>query len=224
MRSRLGVVTIGQAPRTDLTPEMRAVMPDVELVEYGALDELDAAEIGALAPEDSDEVLVTLLRDGSGVRVSHARIEPLVQAAIGRAETDDVAATLVVCTGSFGALKHQRTLLFAENLLVHGVVGLNAGQQLGVVCPDPAQRGSALAKWTPHTGEPLTSVASPYTADATGTVATAAADLVERGAAGVVLDCMGYTETMRGAARQHVAVPVILARSLVARVAGEIVA
>ena len=44
---RLGVITIGQTPRVDLTPELQGLLPDVELVERGrcdAFDELNASD------------------------------------------------------------------------------------------------------------------------------------------------------------------------------------
>ncbi len=222
MGSRLGVVTIGQAPRTDLTPELRAHLPATSVVEHGALDEIDDVDSAGLAPSDDTEVLVTRLRDGTPARIGRAAVEPLVERAIARAEDDNVAATLVVCTGTFGALRHQRPVLFAEPLLVHGTLGLTRGGTLGVISPDSGQQDAARAKWSP--GEPLTDVAHPYTADAEWAVGEAANRLAQRGATCVVLDCMGYTEAMRDAARRRASLSVILARSLVGRLAGEIVA
>ena len=47
---RLGAVTIGQSPRTDIIPDLRTVLgAEVEIVEAGALDELAPDEIRALA-------------------------------------------------------------------------------------------------------------------------------------------------------------------------------
>lgn len=47
----LGCVTIGQAPRVDVVPDLVPVLPGTEIIERGALDELDAAEIAALTPQ-----------------------------------------------------------------------------------------------------------------------------------------------------------------------------
>ena len=48
MRRRLGIVTIGQTPRTDVIPEMAEVLgPGVEIVERGALDGLDIPAVAA---------------------------------------------------------------------------------------------------------------------------------------------------------------------------------
>lgn len=46
----LGIVTIGQSPRSDMVPEMLQWLPSsVEVRERGALDGLSAADLEALA-------------------------------------------------------------------------------------------------------------------------------------------------------------------------------
>lgn len=220
--ARLGIVTIGQAPRTDMVPRLRPLLGPVEVVEHGALDPLGAADIAALAPEPGEQVLVSRLRDGTSARLAHDRVEPLVHRAVERAESAGADATLLVCTGSFGAVEHRRPLLFAERLLVHGVAALAAGMRVGVVCPDADQEAMTVDKWRPHTGVPLVACADPYRHDPAPAVAASARRLAARGAQLVVLDCMGYAESARTAA-VAAGVPVVLARSLVARMAAELV-
>ena len=49
--STIGLVTIGQSPRSDVVPDMAAILgPAVEIREAGALDGLARSEIDALAP------------------------------------------------------------------------------------------------------------------------------------------------------------------------------
>lgn len=49
---KLGVVTIGQAPRVDLIPEIKPILgEDVKVVERGALDGLSLKEVEAFYPE-----------------------------------------------------------------------------------------------------------------------------------------------------------------------------
>ena len=70
MKIRVGIVTIGQAPREDVVPDMAELMgPGAEILEGGALDGLTREEIERLAPEGDHEVLVTRLTDGRrGIR------------------------------------------------------------------------------------------------------------------------------------------------------------
>ncbi|MCI2419954.1 AroM family protein [Saccharopolyspora sp. K220] len=222
MPARLGVVTIGQAPRTDMVPEIRPLLGAVDVVEHGALDLLSASEIADLAPEPGAELLVSRLRDGSAVRLSHARLEPHLRQAVLRAEADGVDATLLVCTGTFADFPRQRPLLPAERLLVHGAQAITGGLRVGVVCPEPDQAAMSVEKWLPHTGTPLVEAATPYRAEPDQPVADAAARLADRGAEIVVLDCMGYSASMRSAAVRAAGIPVVLARSLVARLAAEV--
>ena len=72
MRQRkiLGAVTIGQAPRVDITGDIMPLLPEhVELREYGALDDFTLEEVQArFAPGEGDEVLVSRMRDGRQAR------------------------------------------------------------------------------------------------------------------------------------------------------------
>ncbi len=223
MKDRLAMVTIGQSPRSDMVPEMLPYLPETDIVEYGALDDLSAAGIADLAPTPDSGVLVSRLRDGSSARLARDRMEPLVRQAILRAE-EAAEATLLVCTGEFEDFPHRRPLLTAERLLVNGVAGLAHGLRLGVVCPEPDQAAMSEEKWRALAGAGLlVEAASPYRQAAEWAVAAAARRLSERGAEIVVLDCMGYTESMRSAAVVAAGVPVVLARALVARMAAEVV-
>ena len=226
---RLGVVTIGQSPRIDMVPELSGWLPPVEVVERGALDGLSGAEIAHMAPSaGATHVLTTRLCDGSSVVLDHDAVVGRVESAIGWLEQAGVDATLVVCTGEFPDLAHKGPLLLAERLFVSGVEGLCGGDTkggvLGVVCPLPQQIAMSLAKWAGVAARVEVAAATPYDGGTPAAVAAAAADLAGRGARWIVLDCMGYTDAMRAAARQKSGVPVLLARSVVARLAGEVVA
>ena len=114
---RLGAVTIGQSPRTDIIPELRTVLgAEIEIVEAGALDGLAPEEIRALAPVGGDTVLVTRLRDGSGVRVGHQHVVPRL---VRRVEeiAAQVDAVLLLCTGSFHPFRTEIPVLYPERLL-----------------------------------------------------------------------------------------------------------
>lgn len=227
---RLGVVTIGQTPRIDMVPELSGWLPPVEVVERGALDGLSGSEIARMAPPaGAKHVLTTRLTDGSSVVLDHDAVVSRVENAIGWLEQAGVDATLVVCTGEFQDLAHERPLLLAERLFVSGVEGLCGGDTkgggvLGVVCPLPQQIAMSFAKWAGVAARVEVAAATPYDGGTPASVAAAAADLAGRGARWIVLDCMGYTDAMRAAARQESGVPVLLARSVVARLAGEVVA
>ncbi|MEW2544270.1 AroM family protein [Streptomyces sp. NPDC047002] len=229
----LGLVTIGQAPRDDLRPDAEPLLPGVRLIEHGALDEEDfsgAAEAGtrsALAPEPGEAPLVSRLRDGRSVVLGHGAVVPRIERAVARAERDGAAATLVLCTGHFPSVRSARPLLYAEPLVQHAVAALVGEDPVGLVCPRDDQAGDVGERWARLLPGRVTAAgANPYAPrdEAVGLVAAAAGELVGAGARWLVLDCIGYTEEMRRAAARAAGRPVLLARSLAVRAAGEAVA
>lgn len=219
---KLGVITIGQSPRTDMVPEMVQWLGTVEVMERGALDGLSATEIAALHPDATDYTLVTRLRDGSSVVIAKRHIIPRIQQAIDELEEAGVDATVLVCTGTFPAFAHRKPLLFAERLLVEGVRAIAGGSRLGILCPLAAQEGLTREKWESVAGHLHVASASPYGHG--GELEAAAHVLREAGVDYVVLDCMGYTQGMKEQVRQMTGVPVLLARSIVARLVAEVIA
>lgn len=224
---RIGVVTIGQSPRDDMLPEMRPHW-HATVREAGALDDLAAAELTALADGAAsagpdEEVLTSRLRDGGSLTFTRSAVLPLVQQRIDQLEAAGVAATLLVCTGTFPPLRHTRPLHTAESLLVPAVGALAGGRPVGVICPLPAQREPSVAKFAGTAPRIGTADADPYGAGRDAFAAAGRA-LVADGCELLVLDCMGYTEQHRVWVAAASGVPVVLARSVVARLFGEVVA
>ena len=96
-RTRIAGITVGQAPRTDMTADLESRLSStLELVQYGALDDLTVNDVERdLAPEPGDEVLVSRMRDGSQVTFSGTKVLPLVQERIDQAEREGARAIIV---------------------------------------------------------------------------------------------------------------------------------
>ncbi|HSN10757.1 MAG TPA: AroM family protein [Propionibacteriaceae bacterium] len=219
--TKLGVVTIGQAPRPDMVPEMARHWAGVEVVERGALDDLTPTQVRASEVREGDEVLTSRMRDGSSAVFGRDLALPGLQAAITGLEEEGCDAVLLVCTGVFPPFQHERPLYRASPLIVSGVEGLADGV-VGVICPLPEQQADSVAKFASRTV--LTAVADPYGASS-DVFAAAASDLVARGAEMIVMDCMGYTAAHRDLVRDAApGIPVVTARSVVARLVAEVVA
>lgn len=223
----LGLLTIGQSPRADgLAREVQACAgPGITAIERGALDGLTPADVAALAPREDDYHLITLLRDGTAVQVRKAAILDRLQAQLTALETEHgVAATLLVCTGAFPPFRHAKPLLQPQAALYGAVLGLAGGGRIGALLPLAAQREQARAKWREFgVADPVLAEASPYGADPCAAVASAAGAAREAGATILFLDCFGYDLAMRDAARAAFGGPVVLARSLAARLAAELI-
>src|SRR5215471_7518465 len=79
----LGTLTIGQAPRPDVTPILDRYVPtSVKRIHRGLLDGLSRDEIaGAYAAKAGEAVLVTRLSDGSSVQLSAQKVHSALQVA-----------------------------------------------------------------------------------------------------------------------------------------------
>lgn len=226
----LGLVTIGQAPRTDLRVDIEPLLGEVRHVEHGALDRdrFEGPEgertRAAVAPVPGESPLISRLRDGSSIQLGHDALAPRMRDAVARCESDGASATLLLCTGNFPPVPAGRPLLYAEPLVQQGVRAIAGPAPVGVICPLPAQREDVGRRWAALLDGPVcVEAADPYGSDALAEVAAAARRAVAAGSEWIVLDCIGYTESMRRAATRAAgpAAPVLLARALAVRLAAE---
>lgn len=216
--SVIAAVTIGQSPREDAVPELQRFAPGARFIEAGALDTLDAAAIAARAPRGGDFPLVTRLRDGRSVVVGEHAITPLVQAAIRRVE-GDADLVIVLCTGEFD-VSCRRSLLFPGRVLASTVAAVHGGRPVVILAPHEDQVALVGDRWRARGVEATVLAASPYADADFESIGRRARDT---GATLVVMDCLGYTLAMKAAVAAASGLPTILVRSLVARVAAELV-
>lgn len=222
----VGILTIGQAPRADgLGAEVQQVLGErYRVVERGALDGLTGKQVATMEPAPGEYRLVTLLADGTPVQIGKPAVLALLQRQIERLEVDDqVAATLLLCTGAFPPFRHDRLLLQPQAALYGTVSGLAAGDRVAAMLPLESQRTQHAGKWAGVGIDPLLVVADPYGPEPERAVAAAAAEAGEAGAKVLFLDCFGYSLAMGEAARHAFAGPVVVARSLAARLLMELV-
>jgi protein AroM len=227
MGVRVGLLTIGQAPRQDgLGREIANLLGSgVEITERGALDELVPNALLDLATSQGDRPLITRLRDGSSTMVSEAGVMPLLQSQLDRLERDDgVTATLLLCSRAFPPFKHQRLLLQPHEALRSAVWHMANGQHLATVVPVADQLEGLRREWaTAGVTDVDFFVANPYGPDAIGQVAVTAQKARKAGARLLFLNCFGFDMAMRETARTNLGGPVVTARSLAARLLAELV-
>ena len=161
---KIGAITIGQAPRTDITRDILPLLPDyMTLTEYGALDDMTYEEVmSQFAPSEDDEVLVSRMRDGRQAKFTERFIRPLVQQKIDQAEAEGVSAIILFCTGVFPEFRHQ--VLFIEpQPLFHAIAAKLAGnQKIGILVPEPDQVEQAYHTWGKSGISIEATSASPY--------------------------------------------------------------
>lgn len=222
---KLGTLTIGQAPRADITPILDAVIGnDVPRLHAGVLDGLSRDEIiRDFGPRPGEALLVTKLLDGSSVTIARASTEAAAQAKLDALEAQGCSTILMLCTGHFATLSCRTArLVEPDRILPATVAALIQGARLGIVVPILEQIASEAGKWRPLGQEPLYAAASPYAAPGPE-LGEAARDLATRGAQILLLDCMGFVEAHRRHATEATGLPVILSNSLIAKLVSEIV-
>ena len=221
--TRVGLITVGQAPRNDVVPDMAAILgADVHIVEAGALDGLSREQIARLAPEGDDEILVTRLADGSSVFVGKSKMIPLVEARIAALEIKGVALNALLCTGEFPKLAATRPLLEPQQLLLGLLRAMTFPGRLGVLTPSERHVPQTTERWRRSGFDAVVAPLSPYQEDDPAAVRGAAGTLRAGGAGLVVMDCIGFRRKTRDEVAHLVGAPALVANLLVARVAAEL--
>lgn len=217
--TKMGLVTIGQSPRTDITPDIVDQLPDeLEVVEAGALDEFDSqAEVReAVGPREGEPIFVTRMRDGSSVTVDRASVIDLVQARIHEL-AEDVSTIAVLCTGDFPDFEADVPILEPSDLLHGWASSIVDGGTIGVLMPKAEQLDQTFDKWEGF--DVVAAAGSPYTDE---DEVTPAAEAIGTDVDIVVMDCMGYTPGMKATVRETTGAGVLLGRSVLAKTATEV--
>lgn len=223
MKRKLGAITIGQSPRNDVIPEMLPYLGEnVEVIEVGALDGLTYEEILKFIPEKDDYVLVSKLRDGRSVKFAEKYILPRLQSCIEKLESEGTDVILFICTGVFPDIfKSSKPILYPQKIL-HGVMPTLVDKgKVAVITPDKDQVIQSQKKWNETGVDVLAIHGSPYSKE--DEIANAIEELKKHKSLDVVvLDCIGYNQSMKNRISNETNLPVVLARTVVARVIGEI--
>lgn len=219
----LTFLTIGQAPRPDLSEAIEAHLPMTTDVRHaGVLDGLSRtgaeARFGAVKGRAT---LLSRLADGSAVTLDAEAVGAGLQACVDRAEDGGADVVVLLCTGEFPGLRTRRARLVEPDALVTGyVASVLRGSQVGVIVPLPEQVTEAREKWRAVVPAPAFATASPYADDASALCAAARAHL-EAGATALMLDCMGYGSRHRRALRAAgITVPVLTPGAVVGAALG----
>jgi protein AroM len=221
----LGTLTIGQAPRADITPILNAALPPgARTLHAGVLDGLSLEQIQArYCPRPGEPMLVTRLLDGSSVRLDKAAIRETLIARLRKLEEQGCTVILILCTGEFHGLSSSRAWLIEPDRIVPPAVAAIAGQrQVGILVPLPEQALTEAGKFSALAKPPICAAASPYEAGMDH-VREAAIALRDRGADVLLMDCMGFVEAHRNAAREASGLPVLLSNALMAKLTAELV-
>ncbi|CQR57029.1 hypothetical protein PRIO_4627 [Paenibacillus riograndensis SBR5] len=220
---QIGLITIGQAPRTDVAPILEKYLEGrAELVQSGVLDGFTPAQVREYyTPGEGEYVLTSRMRDGSAAVVSRERIKSVLQGKIDAMEASGIKTILLLCTGEFPGLRTVRAHLIEPDRIIPPVVqALTGKRRLGLIGPLPEQEQNLNEKFAASGSALPFAAVSPYT----GSEADfrAAAEKLKDRADVIVLDCMGYLEQHRQWAASA-GVPVVLSNALMGKLIAEMV-
>jgi len=149
----VGVYTIGQTPRPDLTEDLTHRFGSVRFEVVGALDGMEREEIPECPPRGYP--LETRLQDGTRIVVAAAFLEPLLQQAVNELDAQ-VSAHLVLCAGRFwnlaapepptGAYAKPTPLIQPFHATV-AELNKRGHRRLDVMVPFADQAPPAMDKW-----------------------------------------------------------------------------
>lgn len=221
---RIGLLTIGQSPRTDVTEDLnRVLVGGLEIVERGALDGLTAKAIEErFRPGPDDTVYVTRLRDGTEVEVAKEKVVPLMQEKIEELESEGVDAIVILCSGEFPEFRSSVPVVYPDKLLKGFASAVSARGPVAVLIPLAKQAGYAKAKWSRYYRQLIVESVSPYSAgeaEFRGVARRLAAERVSM----TVMDCVGYTFRHKRIVAGITGKPVVATRGVVAAAINELV-
>ncbi len=220
MNKKIGAITIGQSPRNDMIPEIESYLGETEIIQIGALDGLDTSEIQSFAPDKGDTVLVSKLRDNSWAVMGERKIIPLLQKCADTLSMRQVSLIVLFCTGKFPDVLHAGVpIIYPQKLIYHIVPVLADGKRIGIVNPDAAQTEQCIRNWSAVSDNITATDLNPY--DPHADIERAASVMTENHADIILLDCIGYTRKMKSQMEELTGKPVILPRTLIARIVGE---
>lgn len=221
---KVGAITVGQSPRVDIIPEIQAIVGSgVEIVERGALDGLSLKEVNDFYPTSSDSILVTRMQDGTEVKVNKKHIVTRLKNCILELEDEGIEISILLCTEDFPEIESKSLLLRPDRVLQSMAHAILSKGKIGVIVPSLDQIQTTKKKWNSTGISVVVETISPYsgTKEQVIEIASKYKDLrVDV----TILDCIGFTRVVQTLFRNVTGKPVLLPRTLIGRIAREIVA
>lgn len=219
---KVGLITIGESPRTDIMVDMEPILADnFEILQGGALDGLSKEELEALKPEGSDIILVSTLRNGQSIIMAERKILKYMQQRIDELESKGADIIMLLCTGNFDDTLHSNVPLIYPNKIIEGLLSRICDDGLIAVTPDNEQMDECKKYWQDHGVDACMASISPYD--------NSLEDFVEFGKtlndykpAYILLDCMGFSAKMKEALSTHSEKKIVLPRTMLASILKEL--
>jgi protein AroM len=210
-KSRIAFVTIGQAPRPDIVPEIIGMLDSsAAFDQFGALDGLTREDVDRHPPRPRERSLYTRLSDGSHV-VTHADlIEDRLQGLMRRLDRRGFRLIVLISTGVFRPIATATPLVHGQRAVDAWIAALVMGNcRIGVIYPLAQQ-----LETSPRHGLLIQNARFAAATGEAGALEDAASRLKETDF--VLMHSVGYTEAMARRIALASGKPVVTARRIIA--------
>ncbi|MBR4410488.1 MAG: AroM family protein [Firmicutes bacterium] len=218
----IGLLTIGQSPRPDMTADLNPIFEGkAEYIEAGALDGLTKNQVESMKPEPGEHFLVTRLADGSMVTLAARHLSDLMQQQVSRLEAKGASALMILCTEAFQPFDCSIPVIYPNDVLKVLVPIAAPDGHIGVILPEAGQMEDFAEVWKQVVPNVTAAHGSPYAGD--GSLEHAAKSFAHTDVGLIVLDCMGYSSGQQELVSELSGKPVLLSRTLAAKVLMELI-
>ncbi len=213
VQHRIAFITIGQAPRDDVVPEILGMIERPALCDqYGALDDVSAEEIARNAPAQGEDSLYTRLANGEHVIVSADFVEARLEEVVRRTDEAGYDLIAIITTGVYRPFGARTPLINGQRVVDAWIESLVMDDsRIGIIYP--LKRQIAERDLRGH----ATTIRNPRAQAASGesrSLEEAAIQL--KGCDLVLMHSVGYTEAMAQQVASLTTAPVVTARRVIA--------
>ena len=209
---KIGVVTIGQSPRPDVIGEMERILGEgYEMSEKGALDDYTLKDVKKFKIDPEHGLLVTRMRDGTEIKITHDIVNPMIQERITELEAEGADIILLVCTGRFPEFKSSLLVVQPSNI-VRGVTraAIRKGRMASIL-PSMQQVGGSPREREEDGLVTYLDSASPY--GPIEEVEKLGDRLAKQNVDLIVLNCMGFDYNHKRIIREKTGKPVLQSKA-----------
>jgi protein AroM len=215
----IGLVTLGHSPREDHEAVYDLIAPGIKRKLVGGLDSFTCEQAAALEDKNGVSPLVCLLSDKTTVEIPLPVLFPYLKSQVDTLADQGASLAVVLCSGGFPTFDCSIPVVLPGLVVPATVAGLYPDKNIGLIVPNEAQVPAALSHWKNQGVEAVCAVVSPYE----GTGFEEAGEKFRANETDfVAVDCMGFGEEHRERLKTLCGCPVMLPKTLVARVALEL--
>jgi protein AroM len=216
----LGLIALGHSPRPDHEEVYDWIIPGIPRKLVGALDVFSCEEARKLEDKQGISPLVCLLGDETTVEIPLPVLFPYIEKQVEVLAAEGADLAVVLCCGGFPRFDCSIPV-FLPGMIVPAVVKATCPEgKIGIIVPNQAQESAAVAHWKELGVNAESAVVDPYQGvgfdEAAKKFRKLECDLI-------AIDCMGFKEEHRDRLSRDCGCPVLLPKTLVAKVAGEMV-